>query len=217
MARLAQVNFAKGEVSPEIYARFDVAARGSAVKRARNVRVMKYGGLAKRLGTHLVAEVLDASKPVRLIPFQFSLTQAYALEMGQGYMRPAANGGMVLEDDLAITGISSAGQAVIAAAYHGYSVGDQVYLTGGDGVMGALLNNRFWKVVAVPDAGHFAINANTSGVTFSGWTGGITRSAPPAPPAPDPVVPDPVAPPTPPYTGGGGGGGGRFGNQVQAQ
>lgn len=210
MPRLAQVNFAKGEVSPEIYARFDVAARAAAVKRARNVRVMKYGGLAKRLGTRLVAEVLDASKPVRLVPFQFSLTQAYALEMGQGYMRPAANGGMVLEDDLAITGITSAAQAVVSSAYHGYSVGDQVYLTGGAGDMGALLNDRFWTIVAVPDAGRYTIDANTSGVAFSGWTGGITRSAPPPPPAPDPVVPDPVDPPDPPYTGGGGGGGGRL-------
>ncbi len=206
MPRVAQVNFAKGEVAPEIYARFDVAAHGSALKRARNVRVMKYGGIAKRMGTRLVSEVYDASKPVRLIPFQFSLEQAYALEMGQGYMRAAALGGMVLEDDLAITGITSAAQATVASAFHGFSVGDQVYLTGGKGPMGALLNNRFWKVVAVPDAGHYTINANTSSVTFSGWEGGVTRSEPPAPPVTPPVVPPPVTPPGPPTTGGGGGG-----------
>lgn len=206
MTRLAQVNFSKGEVSDEIAARFDVAAYSSGAKRARNVRVMKYGGLAKRLGTHFVAEVRDASKPVRLIPFQFSLDQAYALELGQGYMRPAALGGMVLEEELVITGITSAAQATIAAAYHGYSVGDDVYLKGGDGNMGRLLNNRFWRVVAVPDSGHFAIAADTTGVAFTGWEGGIVRGAPPSPPDPPPVVNPPVDPPPPPHTGGGGGG-----------
>jgi hypothetical protein len=204
--RVPQTNFAKGEIAPELYARFDVAAYASAAKRARNVRVMKYGGLTKRMGTRLVAEVADASQPVRLLPFQFSLEQTYALEMGQGYMRAAANGGMVLEEDLAITGITSASQAVVASAYHGFAVGDQVYLTGGLGEMGELLNHRFWKVVSVPDAGHYTINADTRAVAFSGWEGGITRTAPPDPPEPDPVVPPPVTPPLPPVVGGGGSG-----------
>ncbi|WP_084238676.1 hypothetical protein [Sphingomonas asaccharolytica] len=204
--RFADVNFSKGEVAPEMYARFDVQAYSSAAKQARNVRVRKYGGLAKRLGTRFVAEVHDATKPVRLIPFQFSFEQAYALELGQGYMRPAALGGMVLEVDVAITGISSATNAVIAAAYHDYSVGDDVYLTGGDGPMGDLLNNTVWTVTSVIDDGHFAINANTTGVTFTGWTGGETRAAPPPPPPPPPPVPDPVPPPPPPPVGGGGGG-----------
>lgn len=213
MPRVAQINFSKGEVSPEIYSRFDVAAHGSALKRARNVRVMKYGGLAKRMGTRFVAEAYDASQPVRLIPFQFSLEQAYALELGQGYMRPAANGGMVLEEDLAITGITSASQAVVASAFHGFSVGDQVYYTGGAGAMGAVLNNRFWTVVAVPDAGHYTIDANTVGIAFTSWTGGITRTGAPDPPPVVPVVPDPVEPPPPPTTGGGGGGGTRNPNE----
>lgn len=204
--RAPQTNFAKGEIAPELYGRFDVAAYSSAAKRARNVRVMKYGGLTKRMGTRLVAEVFDATKPVRLVPFQFSLEQTYALELGQGYMRVAANGGMVLEDDLAITGITSAAQAVVATAYHGYAVGDQVYLTGGLGPMGELLNDRFWKVVAVPDAGHYTINADTRGVAFAGWEGGITRVSPPDPPAPPPVVQPPVTPPPPPIVGGGGSG-----------
>lgn len=203
--RVPQTNFSKGEIAPELYGRFDVAAYSSAVKRARNVRVMKYGGLTKRMGTRLVAEVRDATPGVRLVPFQFSIEQAYALEMGQGYMRPAANGGMVLEEDLAITGITSASQALVSAAYHGFAVGDDVYLTGGIGAMGDLLNDRFWRVVSVPDDGSFTINADTRGVAFTGWTGGVTRTSEPEPPEPDPVVPDPVEPPPEPSTGGGGG------------
>jgi hypothetical protein len=82
--RTAQANFCRGELGPQLYGRFDVDAWGTALRRARNVIVLKYGGLSKRPGTQLVAEVLDASQPVRLVPFQFSLDQTYALEMGQG-------------------------------------------------------------------------------------------------------------------------------------
>lgn len=208
---VAQPNFSKGEVSSEIRARFDTEAYPSGVRQARNVHVVRYGGLRKRMGTRLVHEVANATKPVRLIPFQFSIDQAYALEFGQGYMRPHAFGGAVLEQSLAITDISAAAQAVLTVAYHGYEVGDEIYLIGGGGFgpMAAMLNNRFWRVIAVLDDNRFRIDADTRGLTFEGWNGGITRTAPPDPPEPPPVVPPPVDPPAPPKTGdpiGGGGG-----------
>jgi len=94
--RAAQANFSRGELGPQLYGRFDVDAYTSALKQARNVLILKYGGVAKRPGTEFVAEVVGAG-PYRLIPFQFSLTQAYALEFGDGYMSPLANGGRVLD------------------------------------------------------------------------------------------------------------------------
>lgn len=206
-ARQGQSVFAKGEVSPEIEARMDVAAYGSGVRSGLNVYVRKYGGLSKRLGTRFVAEAHDATKPVRLIPFEFSITQTYALELGQGYMRPITVGGMVVEEEVAIQGITAASNAVVHSPFHGLDVGDEVYLKSGDGEMGDRLNNIIWTVTAVPDADHFAIDARTFGLTFTSWSGGVTRvSPPPAPPAP-PSVPAPVDPPAPPDTGGGGGGG----------
>jgi hypothetical protein len=204
MFRAAQVNFSKGEIAPELYARFDVDAYNAGAKRARNVIVQKYGGLTKRAGTRLVAEVFDATEATMLFPFQFSLEQAYALEFGQGYMRAHALGGNVLNEELFVTGITNAVQAVVSAAFHGYDVGDQVYLSGIAGAMGDFLNGRFWSVVAVNGDGSFTISADTSAVeAFTAATGGITRAvAPAAPPAP-PVVPPPYVPPEPPYTGGG--------------
>jgi len=152
--------------------------------------------------------VLDASKPVRLIPFQFSLTQTYALEMGQGYMAPCAFGGRVLEEELAITGITNAANAEITAAYHDFEVGELVYLNGiADGALGDYLNNRFWKVTAVVDTDKFTIDADTTGLSaFASAEGGVTRTEASEPPPAPPVVPDPVDPPPPPDTGGGGGG-----------
>lgn len=202
--RLAQPNFAKGEIAPDLYGRFDVDAYSTAARKARNVFVLKYGGLMKRPGTRFVAEVLDPTRPVRLIPFQFSIEQAYALEMGHGYMRVAAAGGMVLNEELAITGISNETQAKVTAAYHGYSVGNIVFMSGIDGDLGDELNYRFFRVEAVVDAHNFRIGVDTSGMAaFSGASGGITRTGAPAPDPADPVIPDPVDPPAPPSTGGG--------------
>jgi hypothetical protein len=209
--RTAQANFCRGELGPQLYGRFDVDAWGTALRKARNVIVLKYGGIAKRPGTELVAEVLDPTQPVRLVPFQFSLSQTYALEMGQGYMSPCANGGRILEEELAITAISNEAQALVEVAFHGFAVGDRFYVTGCAGAMGTLLNGRAWTVTAVPDAGHFRIDADTRAVAaFSGCTGGTTRSAPPvAPTAPvvPPVNPAPIRPAI--YYGGAGQFGGR--------
>lgn len=209
--RSPQSNFSKGEIGPQLYGRYDVDAWRSAVKRARNVVVMKFGGLEKRPGFEIVSEVLedDASNNVRLIPFQFSSEQAYAIEMGQAYFAMSAFGGRVLEDELAITNITSASQAVVTVAYHGYEAGNLVYIEGVDGEMGDVLNGQFWRVVSVVDADNFKIDVNTGDVFFTGATGGATNSAPPTP-TPTPVVPPPSPPSPPPRTGGGGGGGGRY-------
>jgi len=210
--RVPQVNFSKGEIAPQLYGRFDVDAWQAGVKEALNVTILKYGGLSKRPGHRLVAEVLDSSEPTRLIPFEFSLEQTYVLEFGQGYAAPMALGGRVLEEELEITAITAASEAQITAAFHEYEVGDPVFLTGIEGPMGARLNRRVWRVVTVVDENTFTINANTIGTTFTAASGGITRTAAPPPPPPPPPVPPPPPPPSPPPTtppnGGGGGGGG---------
>lgn len=197
--RAVQPNFAKGELAPQLYGRFDVDTYASAVKKARNVIVLKYGGLTKRPGTRIVGEVLDDSADNRLIPFQFSLDQTYALEFGQGYMSPCAIGGRVIETELKITGITNAVQAVVTAAYHGYSVGNFIALSGIAGAMGDLLNGRVWQVIAVPSVDSFTISANTVGLAaFTTATGGITRTGAPGPEPTAPTVPVPVVPPPPP-------------------
>jgi hypothetical protein len=197
--RTGSFNFSKGELGPELLGRVDVAAYNSGLERARNVVIRKYGGITKRPGTRFVAEVYDATKPVRLVPFQFSIEQAYALEMGQGYMRPAALGGMVLHEELFVTAITKANPAKITAAYHGYSAGDQVFLTGITGM--EEINRRILTVVASIDANNFTVNIDSTGFgAYTGNSGGVVRGAPVTDPVP-PVVPPVVAPPAePPVT-----------------
>lgn len=198
--RVQQANFSKGEIAEELVARIDVASYSTALRRAENVIILKYGGVTKRSGTRLVSEVyLDQG--VRLIPFQFSLTQTYALEMGQGYMRAAAAGGMVIEEKLNIVSITRGTTTIIEAAYHEFSVGDQVYFSGIEGCED--LNGKIGRVFSVPDASHFVINLDTSGYdAFTLDTGGITRTAPPLPPPPPPVVPPVIVVPDPPDLSG---------------
>lgn len=194
--RSAKPNFSKGELAPHLHGRFDVDAYQAAVQTARNVIILKYGGMTKRPGTHLVAEVLDATRPNRLLPFQFSLTQTYALEMGHGYMAPIAAGGRILENELIITGVTNAAAARISAAFHGYSVGNSLYLAGIAGALGEKLNGRIVKVVSVVDANSFTINMNTSAMAaFTGASGGITRTTAPPPDPVAPAIPAPVPDP----------------------
>lgn len=203
--RLAQPSFSKGEIAPDLYGRFDVDAYSQSLRLARNVVILKYGGVTKRPGTRLVAEVYDDAQAVRLVPFKFSIEQAYALEFGQGYMRVAADGGLVLNEELSITAITNEAQARVTAAYHGYSVGQDVFISGIDGDLGESLNFRFFQVVAIVDDNVFRIGVDTSAMAaFTGASGGITRTVEPDPDPVDPVVPDPVEPPNPPATGGGG-------------
>jgi hypothetical protein len=205
--RSAIVNFSKGEIAPELEGRFDVEAYQAGLRRARNVKIRRYGGVSKRMGLRFVAPVYDASEPVRLLPFQFSKEQGYALELGQGYMRPAAQGGLVLEEHLAVTAITKEAQAKITAAFHAYEVGDQVYLRGITGM--TEINNRFLTVTAVIDENNFRVAIDSTGFgTFTGSGGGITRTEEPAPPPAPPSVPPPAEPAPPPDLGSGSGGGG---------
>ena len=198
--RVQQANFSKGEIAEELVARVDVSSYSTALRRAENVVILKYGGVTKRSGTRLVSEVyLDEG--VRLIPFQFSLTQTYALEMGQGYMRAAAAGGMVIEEKLTIISITRGTTTIVEVVYHDFSVGDQAYFSGVKGCED--LNGKIGRVFSVTDASHFVIDLDTSEYdAFTSDTGGITRTGLPIPPPAHPVVPPVIVIPDPPDLSG---------------
>jgi hypothetical protein len=181
MARVGQPNFSKGVISEELVARVDVPAYSTALRRGDNVIILKYGGVTKRPGTRLVAEVYD-DDGVRLMPFQFSLEQTYAIEMGQGYARFAANGGLVLEDKLTVEGVLYGYPTTIAASYHGYEVGDQIYYSE---TSVPELDGRVGRVVAVPDPHTYRVDIDSTGfTTLTADSGGTIRVGAPPPPPP---------------------------------
>jgi hypothetical protein len=178
--RAALMSFVKGEISPEIESRFDLPAYQTGLRQATNVKIKKTGGVSKRMGTRFVAQAIsDAAK---LIAFQFNDDQGYALELGQAYMRPLALGGTVLEEGLLVTAITNAATAQITAAFHGYAVGDQIYLAGIEGMPD--INDRFLTVLSVSDDDNFTVDYDsTASGTFTGsggynsdgdWREGVT-------------------------------------------
>jgi hypothetical protein len=170
--RVGQPNFSRGEIGPKLRARFDTQAYQSACATLRNMVILKEGGVTKRVGMQIVARAYsqDPTKPVRLIPFTYSIVQAYVLEMGQNYMRPLAEGGAVLYSAKAISGISQSSHALVNAIGHGLSVGDQLYFSDIGGM--TRLNKRIATVLTVPNANSVTIDIDTT--LFSAFTSGGT-------------------------------------------
>lgn len=89
-----QTNFSAGEISPRLFARVDVAKYANGCYRLENLITQRFGGVKKRGGTEFI-RATKSNGSVRLIPFVYSVTQAYILEFGNGYIRFFTNGGQV--------------------------------------------------------------------------------------------------------------------------
>lgn len=96
MAHVAKVVFSRGEVTPLAHARPDLELYKAGAAKLKNWHVLKEGGITRRSGTKYIGALKDADKDVRLVDFVFSTTQAYCLEMGDGYTRFWTQGGQVL-------------------------------------------------------------------------------------------------------------------------
>lgn len=90
-----QTNFNRGEVTPLVYGRVDLEQYRAGVKLCRNMIPLVQGGLTGRPGTYFVEEVKVSAKKTRLIPFEFSTTQAYVIEVGDQYLRFYRNNGQI--------------------------------------------------------------------------------------------------------------------------
>lgn len=163
-----QTSFSAGEISPLLYGRVDADRYRQALKKCLNYMPTVQGGLPRRSGSYYVAPVKTESKSTRLIPFEFSVTQAYMLEFGDQYIRFFKDNAPITLTAVNITNITQANPAVVTAASHGFSNGDRVIITG---VLGMVeVNNREF-IVANVAANTFelqttlAVNVNSSGYT----------------------------------------------------
>jgi hypothetical protein len=150
-----QGNFNTGEISPLFYGRVDVDRYKSALTTCVNYIPMIQGGLLRRSGTAFVSEAKTSTKKTRLIPFEFSITQAYILEFGDKYIRFYKDNGLITRATQAITAATQANPVVVT--YSGsdtYANGDRVSI---NAVLGMTqLNNREFIVA----------NVNTGANTF---------------------------------------------------
>jgi len=78
-----QTNFTAGQISPRLHGRVDINKYKNGVKTQKNAYSLPHGGVVRRSGTKYIADVKTSSKKVRLVRFEFSITQAYIIEFGE--------------------------------------------------------------------------------------------------------------------------------------
>lgn len=93
---IMQNSFTGGEFSPVMDARQDLQKYATGVKTMKNFYVLPHGAAVNRQGTYFIAATKDHGKRSRLIPFQYSQEQAYAIEFGHLYCRFYRDGGQVI-------------------------------------------------------------------------------------------------------------------------
>ena len=165
MVKLVQPSFASGEIAPRLYGRVDISKYAIALRTAKNAMVYPSGGIANRPGTKFVGPAKAHSTNVRLIPFEASSSDTYALEFSNLAMRPIRNGGHVLETAKTISGATSANPVVITANSHGYENGDEVRITEVVG-MTQLNQNRY--LVSNKTTNTFELQSQATGVNVNG-------------------------------------------------
>lgn len=99
MPRASEVrtNFTAGELSSLVDARTQFTRYFNGSITLENFIVRPQGPIFRRKGFKFVAETKDSTKESRLIPFEYSTSQTYVIELGDQYMRFYSNQGIVLD------------------------------------------------------------------------------------------------------------------------
>ena len=120
--------FSGGEVSPQLYGRFDLAHVAQSLALCRNFISLPHGPALNRAGTEMV-RTCAAQFYTRLIPFSFNNTQGFAVEFGHNCIRFHALGASLLHGTLMAYGAGttySPGAMVSYAGENWYLVSSAV-------------------------------------------------------------------------------------------
>lgn len=91
-----QPSFARGEVSPFLFGRVDLAGWAQGLRTLRNFTVRPEGSVSNRQGFAFTGNsVTNLSKASILLPFIFSATQSYIIEVGAGTAQVYSAGAIV--------------------------------------------------------------------------------------------------------------------------
>lgn len=95
-----QSNFSTGELDPLLRSRIELDQYNNALAKATNVLIQPQGGLRRRPGTKHILELPNSSTPsagngVRLVPFQFSVSDSYMLCFTHQRMFVIKNGAVI--------------------------------------------------------------------------------------------------------------------------
>ena len=179
---LIQPSLAGGEISPSLYGRTDLEKYQTSLRRCRNFIVRQSGGLDNRPGFRYLGNAKFPDRGARLIPFQFSVSQTYVLELGDFYFRVWSDGALITD---------GGGSPLEVATPWPVSVISELKFTQSADVMTVCHNNyppleirRYgeadWRTAAVTTTSGPFQDVNTNvGVTVyaSGRSGAVTLTA----------------------------------------
>lgn len=179
------LNFVGGELSPLMAARTDNENYKKSLAWCQNFIPLPQGGIQNRPGS-LFCGLSKNNWDAVAIPFQFSANDALMIIIAGaitgvlGSQPPATmrfyrNDAVVLNTSTAITGATLASPCVITADSHGFSNGQEVYISG---IIGTTqLNNRFLLVAnsttntfTLEDQFGNAVNSSAYSTYISGGT-----------------------------------------------
>jgi len=112
MSRIIQIqnDFTAGELDPKLRSRTDISQYKSGLSTARNVSIQPQGGAKRRDGTKFVEELdSGAANAVRMVSFEFSVSDSYMLVFTPGKM-------YVFKDGALIKNINGSGDDFLAVA-----------------------------------------------------------------------------------------------------
>jgi hypothetical protein len=161
-----QTNFTAGELSPRLEGRVDLAKYFNGARTMLNMFVHPHGGATRRGGTEYINTVKTVAKSTRLIPFEFSTTQAYMLEFGENYIRFYRNQARI-EANGTISAISKANPGQVTQTAHGLTTGDTLTFENVGGM--TELNGNNYTITKV-DADNYTIGVDTT--SFTTFTSG---------------------------------------------
>lgn len=172
-----KTSFAAGEFSPFLGGHVDLQTWGSSSQLIQNLVPLKQGPLVRRGGTVFVKEVKTSADDTVLIPFEFNVSQSYVIEAGDTYFRFYTDNAAIVESTTTITGATQANPVVVTDTAHGYSDGDEVFISGVVGM--TELNGKFF-VVANKTANTFELtdidSVNVDGTGFTAYSSGGTAA-----------------------------------------
>lgn len=171
-------NFNAGEISPLMGARVDSEKYGFACRKLENFIPRIYGGAFRRPGMEYLGTVGDAATKVRLIPFNYSATTRFVIEIGQEYMRFWSNGIRVVDVSDNLVFVNTPYQEAELFELQWVQLNDVAYFTHPNHPPYKLVRvaDDNWTFIPVEWAWPPVKAENTENVTlaFSGTSGSVT-------------------------------------------
>lgn len=170
-------NWNAGELSPRMEGRVDQAKYGSGSSVLQNFIPTVQGPVIKRGGTYYINHTKNGANRSWLLRFLYNVTSSYTLEFGDRYVRFFTNGGIVTEPANAIGGITQASPGVVTDDNHGYSSGDEIYVSAIVGM--TQLNGNFYLVVKIDSDTYSLTDYDGNAINTTGYgayvSGGVTE------------------------------------------